>query len=137
MKYGIFLLCQAPFKALSVIKEFVMKNLLYFISIATGIRFDASPQAGIGTRLEYSWFRAIDPDTSPQLDITWLTQGVTSSNAKVLQMTKLDEFDRKIIDALQANGRLSNIDVAGLVGLSHSSSSVRIAQLERDGVIVG
>jgi len=114
-----------------------MKNLLYFISIATGIRFDASPQAGIGTRLEYSWFRAIDPDTSPQLDITWLTQGVTSSNAKVLQMTKLDEFDRKIIDALQANGRLSNIDVAGLVGLSHSSSSVRIAQLERDGVIVG
>ena len=55
----------------------------------------------------------------------------------VFQMAKLDEFDRKIIDALQANGRLSNIDVAGLVGLSHSSCSRRIARLERDGVIVG
>lgn len=52
-------------------------------------------------------------------------------------MTKLDEFDRKIIDALQANGRLSNIDVAERVGLSHSSCSRRIARLERDGVIVG
>jgi len=52
-------------------------------------------------------------------------------------MAKLDEFDRKIIDALQANGRLSNIDVAGRVGLSHSSCSRRIARLEREGIIVG
>lgn len=52
-------------------------------------------------------------------------------------MVKLDEFDRKIVDALQASGRLSNIDVAKLVGLSHSSCSRRIARLERDGVIVG
>jgi Lrp/AsnC family leucine-responsive transcriptional regulator len=52
-------------------------------------------------------------------------------------MVKLDDFDRKIIAALQANGRLSNIDVAETVGLSHSSCSRRIARLERDGVIVG
>lgn len=52
-------------------------------------------------------------------------------------MAKLDEFDRKIIKALQAHGRLSNIDVAGQVGLSHSSCSRRIARLERDGFIVG
>lgn len=52
-------------------------------------------------------------------------------------MAKLDEFDRKIVDALQANGRLSNIDVAKRVGLSHSSCSRRIARLERDGFIVG
>ena len=52
-------------------------------------------------------------------------------------MVKLDDFDRKIIAALQANGRLSNIDVAGLVNLSHSSCSRRIARLEREGVIVG
>ena len=52
-------------------------------------------------------------------------------------MAKLDDYDRKIIAALQANGRLSNIDVAGLVNLSHSSCSRRIARLERDGVIVG
>lgn len=52
-------------------------------------------------------------------------------------MTKLDEFDRRIITALQENGRLSNIDVADRVGLSHSSCSRRIAKLERDGIIVG
>lgn len=58
-------------------------------------------------------------------------------NAKVLQMTKIDDYDRKIISALQNNGRLSNIDVAERVNLSHSSCSRRIARLERDGVIVG
>lgn len=52
-------------------------------------------------------------------------------------MVKLDDFDRKIIAALQSNGRLSNIDVAELVSLSHSSCSRRIARLEREGVIVG
>jgi Lrp/AsnC family leucine-responsive transcriptional regulator len=52
-------------------------------------------------------------------------------------MTKLDALDRKILAALQANGRLSNIDVAAQVGLSHSSCSRRIARLEREGVIVG
>lgn len=52
-------------------------------------------------------------------------------------MAKLDDFDRQIIAALQANGRLTNIEVADLVGLSHSSCSRRIARLEREGVIVG
>ncbi len=52
-------------------------------------------------------------------------------------MTKIDDYDQKIIAALQANGRLSNIDVAGIVNLSHSSCSRRIARLEREGIIVG
>ncbi|BBO70839.1 AsnC family transcriptional regulator [Desulfosarcina alkanivorans] len=52
-------------------------------------------------------------------------------------MTKLDDYDRKIVAALQTNGRLSNIDVAKRVNLSHSSCSRRIARLEREGVIVG
>ena len=54
-----------------------------------------------------------------------------------MRMAKLDIHDRKIIHALQANGRLSNIDIADLVDLSHSSCSRRIARLEREGVIVG
>ena len=58
-------------------------------------------------------------------------------NAKVLQMIRLDAYDRKIITALQSNGRLSNIEIAGLVNLSHSSCSRRIARLEREGVITG
>lgn len=52
-------------------------------------------------------------------------------------MTKLDDLDRKIIAALQDNGRLSNIEVAKRVNLSHSSCSRRIARMEREGVIVG
>ena len=52
-------------------------------------------------------------------------------------MTKIDDYDRKIIAALQSNGRLSNIDVAQRVNLSHSSCSRRIARLEREGVIMG
>lgn len=52
-------------------------------------------------------------------------------------MVKLDDIDRRILGALQENGRLSNVDVAERVGLSHSSCSRRIARLERDGVILG
>lgn len=39
----------------------------------TGIRFDASPKGPLGTAMDFNWFRAIDPDTSPVLDITWST----------------------------------------------------------------
>jgi Lrp/AsnC family leucine-responsive transcriptional regulator len=52
-------------------------------------------------------------------------------------MSKIDDFDRKIIALLQVNGRLSNIEVADKIGLSHSSCSRRIARLEREGVILG
>lgn len=49
----------------------------------------------------------------------------------------LDEFDKKIISALQEDGRLSNLDVAKIVGLSHSSCSRRISKMIREGVITG
>ena len=52
-------------------------------------------------------------------------------------MTKLDEQDRLILAVLQENGRLSNVDVAKRVGLSHSSCSRRITRLEREGIITG
>lgn len=52
-------------------------------------------------------------------------------------MTRLDDIDTRILAALQDNGRLSNIDVAERVGLSHSSCSRRISRLEREGVILG
>jgi len=50
---------------------------------------------------------------------------------------KIDDFDQKIVAALQSNGRLSNIEIADRVGLSHSSCSRRISRLEKEGVIVG
>src|SRR5574343_738192 len=52
-------------------------------------------------------------------------------------MTKitLDKTDRKILGILQADGRLSNQDVAELVALSPSPCLRRIKRLEEAGVI--
>ena len=52
-------------------------------------------------------------------------------------MTKiaLDKTDRKILGILQADGRLSNQDVAEQVSLSPSPCLRRIKRLEEEGVI--
>src|ERR1700726_4590571 len=49
--------------------------------------------------------------------------------------TVLDTIDCRIIAALQANGRLSNIELAEMVGMSPSPCSRRVKRLERDGYI--
>ena len=49
----------------------------------------------------------------------------------------MDGFDRKIIRALQGNGRLTNGELGELVGLSASQCSRRRAALEERGVIRG
>ena len=50
---------------------------------------------------------------------------------------KLDRLDRKILQALQKEGRLSYVDLAGQVGLSTSPCLERVKRLERDGLILG
>lgn len=47
----------------------------------------------------------------------------------------LDAFDRKIIAALQADGRLANVDLAEKIGLSPSPCLRRVKRLEREGYI--
>ena len=47
----------------------------------------------------------------------------------------LDAIDRKILAALQADARLSNVELAERVGLSPSPCLRRVRQLERAGVI--
>jgi|SRR5579883_1349074 len=47
----------------------------------------------------------------------------------------LDAIDRRIIAALQADGRLSNVDLADRIGLSPSPCLRRVKRLERDGHI--
>ncbi len=49
----------------------------------------------------------------------------------------LDRLDRRIIDALQANGRITNAELAQAVGLSPSASLRRVRELEAAGVIAG
>jgi Lrp/AsnC family leucine-responsive transcriptional regulator len=50
-------------------------------------------------------------------------------------MTTLDEIDRKIIAALQAEGRLAIVDLADKVGLSPTPCQRRVKRLEEEGLI--
>jgi DNA-binding Lrp family transcriptional regulator len=47
----------------------------------------------------------------------------------------IDRFDRKILQALQKDGRISNVDLADLVSLSESACLRRVRRLEEDGFI--
>ena len=49
----------------------------------------------------------------------------------------LDRIDRKILRSLQADGRISNVELARRVGLSPTPCLERVRRLERDGYILG
>jgi DNA-binding Lrp family transcriptional regulator len=48
---------------------------------------------------------------------------------------KIDKYDRAILRALQGDGRISNVDLAGLVSLSESACLRRVRRLEDNGFI--
>lgn len=52
-------------------------------------------------------------------------------------MTELDRIDRKILDILQRQGRISMTELAEQIGLSTSPCSERVKRMEREGVISG
>lgn len=47
----------------------------------------------------------------------------------------LDRYDRRILDALQRDGRISNVQLASLVNLSESACLRRVRALEESGII--
>ena len=49
----------------------------------------------------------------------------------------IDETDKKILDLLQRDGRLTNAEIAEQVGLSQSACHRRVKQLEQAEVITG
>lgn len=49
----------------------------------------------------------------------------------------LDRYDRRILDVLQQDGRLSNQDLAARIGLSPSPCLRRLRALEESGIITG
>src|SRR5262245_25478630 len=55
----------------------------------------------------------------------------------IMPKSELDAIDRRIVAALQADGRLSNVDLADKVGLSASPCLRRVKRLEREGYIDG
>jgi len=50
-------------------------------------------------------------------------------------MTVLDEMDRKILDVLQADGRITNLELAERIGLSSAPCMRRVRTLEETSVI--
>ena len=48
-----------------------------------------------------------------------------------------DRVDRAIVGALQRDGRIANVDLAGAVGLSPSACLRRVKALEASGIIAG
>ena len=56
---------------------------------------------------------------------------------KAVTMTDLDRTDRKILKALQADGRIATVDLAEKIGLSPTSTSDRVKRLQREGFIAG
>ncbi|AUH63859.1 Lrp/AsnC family transcriptional regulator [Paracoccus zhejiangensis] len=52
-------------------------------------------------------------------------------------MNDIDQISERILRALQADGRISNIDLAAKVGLSPSACLRRVQEMERRGIIAG
>jgi len=48
---------------------------------------------------------------------------------------KLDRTDRRILEQMQRNGRISNLELAEAVGLSPTPCSRRVKRLEESGII--
>lgn len=49
----------------------------------------------------------------------------------------LDDLDREIVRRLQADGRMSNLDLARAIGLSPAATHARVRRLEERRVITG
>lgn len=52
-------------------------------------------------------------------------------------MSDLDKIDRRILEILQADGRIANVELAERIGLSPTSVGERIKRLQREGFIEG
>ena len=57
--------------------------------------------------------------------------------AHTLEHSDLDPFDRKIVEILRVDGRISITDLAARVGLSKTPCQVRVKRLVASGVIRG
>ena len=70
---------------------------------------------------------------APNADITH----ETCKDCEMESEVELDAIDRRILQALQAQGRATYDDLAAQVGLSPSAALRRVKRLEESGVIAG
>ena len=54
-----------------------------------------------------------------------------------MKPTDLDKIDRRILAALQQDGRISAVDLAERIGLSPTATGERLRRLQKEGVIAG
>lgn len=59
------------------------------------------------------------------------------TNKLVGNIMEIDRFDRKILQVLQVDGRISNQDLADRIGLSPSPCLRRVRALEESGIVTG
>ena len=69
--------------------------------------------------------------------ITSFTRGAEGSGEEVGVMANLDGIDRRLLAELQAEGRVTNVELAQRVGLTAPPCLRRVRTLEEDGVIRG
>ena len=62
---------------------------------------------------------------------------IQAENGSTGQMSGLDDTDRRIVEALVADGRLSMRALADQLHISRAGVYARVERLERDGVITG
>ncbi|SON54191.1 Leucine-responsive regulatory protein [Hartmannibacter diazotrophicus] len=62
---------------------------------------------------------------------------MTLTDGSSTGVESLDRIDRKILAALQTDGRITNLDLADKVGLSPTATAERVKRLTRDGFILG
>lgn len=60
-----------------------------------------------------------------------------ADNERLVPTTELDSFDLRILDALQRDGRLTNVELAERIGLSPTPCLRRVKALESAGIISG
>jgi DNA-binding Lrp family transcriptional regulator len=69
----------------------------------------------------------------------WLSFRIKFRKRRILvqkiDVFEIDRIDRAILTALQKDGRLSNVQLAELVGLSESACLRRVRMLEQSGII--
>ncbi|TQV72610.1 Lrp/AsnC family transcriptional regulator [Exilibacterium tricleocarpae] len=59
----------------------------------------------------------------------------SNNDEQALPLTGLDSTDVRILEILQADGRISNADLAEAIGLSPSPCLRRVKRLEKEGII--
>jgi len=59
------------------------------------------------------------------------------TTGKGVRMAEFDRIDRRILTLLQADGRISTVDLAERIGLSPTSTSERVKRLQREGFVSG